>query len=150
MKWLVLIHVLSAIIGVGPTFYGHVLMRRGQTLDELRHSTKLSNRLDFFPKIGGTIAVISGFVLYFAGDYGKFTQVWLLGSLILYIVIQAVVVGMLMPVSKRLSTWIHDPANQKAKELPAEQMLLYMKANGLLYIASTLGTILFVLMIMKP
>jgi len=150
MKWLVLVHVLSAIIGVGPTFYAHVLMRKGQSIEELRHSTKLSKRLDFFPKIGGTIAVISGLILYFTGDYGKFTQLWLLGSLILYIAIQAVVIGMLMPVSNRFAAWIHDPVNKDAKDLPAEQTNLYRKANGLLYLASTLGTLLFILMIVKP
>jgi uncharacterized membrane protein len=38
MKILVLIHVLSAIIGVGPTFFAHVLLRKKQTLEELRMS----------------------------------------------------------------------------------------------------------------
>ncbi|MFC0274083.1 hypothetical protein ACFFIX_22300 [Metabacillus herbersteinensis] len=37
IKVLVLIHVLSAIIGVGPTFFAHVLTRKKQSVEQLRH-----------------------------------------------------------------------------------------------------------------
>ena len=50
MKFLVLIHVLSAIIGVGPTFFAHVLLRKTQTLEELRMSLRVGSRLEMFPK----------------------------------------------------------------------------------------------------
>ncbi|WP_239613703.1 DUF2269 family protein [Cohnella mopanensis] len=150
MKWLVLIHVLSAIIGVGPTFFGHVLVRNNQTLEQLRHSMKLAGRLDFFPKIGGSIAVISGILLISLNDYGSYTQMWLVGSLILYVLIQIVVIGFVAPAQKRVKQWVFDAANASKIELPQEQRVNLSRANAMLYAASVMGLALFVFMIIKP
>ena len=45
MEYLILIHVLSAIIGIGPTYFGHVLLRQNQSLDELRASLELARQI---------------------------------------------------------------------------------------------------------
>jgi hypothetical protein len=74
LKLLVLLHILSAIIGVVPTFFGHVILRRKQSLDELRSSLRVGRRLEAFPKIGGSIAVLSGLLFIWLGDYGSFMQ----------------------------------------------------------------------------
>ncbi|NOU91926.1 DUF2269 family protein [Paenibacillus sp. LMG 31456] len=150
MKWLVLIHVLSAVIGVGPTFFGHVLVRNNQTLEQLRHSMKLARLLDFFPKIGGSIAVISGILLITLGNYGSYTQMWILGSLILYVLIQIVVIGFVAPAQKRVAQWVFDATNLSKIELPQEQRGNLSRANTMLYAASAMGLVLFVFMIIKP
>jgi hypothetical protein len=150
LKLLVLLHILSAIIGVGPTFFGHVILRRKQSLDELRSSLRVGRRLEPFPKIGGSIAVLSGLLLIWLGDYGSFMQLWLFGSLILYIIIQIVAIGYAVPMQKKLAKWVLDPANQQVKELPNEQRNTLVKASNFYYLASAGGVILFIFMIMKP
>ncbi|KAA0547633.1 DUF2269 family protein [Bacillus sp. BGMRC 2118] len=151
LKVLVLIHVLSAIIGVGPTFFGHVLYRKNQTAVDLRHSMKLSNLLNFFPKIGGTLAVITGIILVIVGNYGSFfSTLWLIGSLVLYILIQIVVIAIIDPKAKKLSTWLFADENEAVTELPVEQRNELLSINKLTYLASTLGTLLFIFMIWKP
>ncbi|WP_247740879.1 DUF2269 family protein [Cohnella sp. LGH] len=150
MQWLVLIHVLSAIMGIGPTFFGHVLVRFNQTPEQLRHSLKLAGRLDFFPKVGGSLAVITGILLIVLNDYGTFTQLWLVGSLVLYVLIQIVVIGFVAPSQKRLAQWVFDEANLNKSELPWEQRRILAKANSMLYVASSMGLVLFVFMILKP
>ncbi|RED51821.1 MULTISPECIES: DUF2269 family protein [Cohnella] len=150
MQWLVLIHVLSAIMGIGPTFFGHVLVRINQTPEQLRHSLKLAGRLDFFPKVGGSLAVITGILLIVLNDYGTFTQLWLVGSLVLYVLIQIVVIGFVAPSQKRLAQWVFDEANLNKSELPWEQRKILAKANSMLYVASSMGLVLFVFMILKP
>jgi len=150
VKWLVLIHVLSAIIGIGPTFFGHVLVRNNQTLEQLRHSMKLAGKLDFFPKIGGSIAVITGILLISLNNYGSVTQIWILGSLILYVLIQILVIGFAAPAQKRVAQWLFDSANLSKSELPQEQRFHLSRANAMLYAASAMGLVLFVLMIIKP
>ncbi|WP_135557085.1 DUF2269 family protein [Paenibacillus cymbidii] len=150
MKWLVLVHVLSSIIGVGPTFFAHVLLRRSQTLPELRSSLAMNKKLELFPKVGGSLAVLSGLALFFAGEYGKFTQMWLLGSLILYVIIQIIVIAIITPRANRLSAWVFDPHNAAAAALPAEQSSLHAQVNRLFYAATACGVLLFSFMIMKP
>ncbi|RIW33990.1 DUF2269 family protein [Bacillus salacetis] len=151
MKFLILLHVLSAIIGVGPTFFAHVLVRKKQTAEHLRHSLKMSALLENFPKIGGSLAVITGLVLYFVGEYGAFTQVWLLGSLILYVLIQIIVIGFVTPQSNKLQEWLDAPENKDvAGELPEEAQELLNRMNSYFYFASALGITLFIFMILKP
>ncbi len=150
LKWLILIHVLSAIIGIGPTYFGHMLFRKKQTVQELRFSANMSRQLEYFPKIGGTVAVLSGLALVIIGNYGSFTQLWLIGSLILYVIIQIVVIGFMAPPVKKLSQWVNDPANQTAVGLPAEQQSWIGTIHSMNTIAAVLGTVLFVFMILKP
>jgi uncharacterized membrane protein len=147
LRWLVLFHVLSAIIGVGPAFFVHVLLRRNQTLDELNASLQLAKKLEYFPKIGGTLAVLSGFALYFVGNYGSFQQLWLLGSLVLYIAIQVIVIGFVTPRQKKLGESV---SAATGSTLTQEQQMLLKNVNMLFYVVSTLGILLFIFMIMKP
>ncbi|SNX70425.1 predicted integral membrane protein DUF2269 [Bacillus oleivorans] len=148
---MVLLHVLSAIIGVGPTFFSHVLLRKNQSIESLRLTAPLLKKLEFFPKIGGTIAVLSGLALFFLGEYGSFLQLWLIGSLILYIFIQIVVIGMVTPQMNKLNTWLNDPKNAAATgTLPEEPTSYLSKANQYFYVASGMGTLLFIFMILKP
>lgn len=142
MKFLILIHVLSAIIGVGPTFFSHVLLRRNQTTEELKASLALLKKLEVFPKVGGVLAVISGLILFFVGNYGSFLQIWLIGSLILYICIQVIVIGFAAPTVQKLSEFLDAHSDEYLKA--------HLKANRLFWLASALGTTLFVLMIIKP
>jgi uncharacterized membrane protein SirB2 len=106
MKWLILIHALAAIIGVGPTFFGHVLFRKKQSFEELKSSLAISKKLEYFPKIGGTIAVVTGFILFFIGNYGSFMQLWLMGSLVLYVLIQITAIFFVTPTANKLSEWV--------------------------------------------
>lgn len=150
MKLLVLVHVLSAIIGVGPTFFAHVLLRKNQSVESLRQSMAVGKHLEYFPKIGGLIAVLSGICLTVFGNYGSFLQIWLIGSLILYILIQIIVIGFIAPANRKLAAWIFDPQNLGATVLPEEIRKLHHRANRFYWAASVGGVLLFTLMILKP
>ncbi|MDR4887107.1 DUF2269 family protein [Fredinandcohnia sp. QZ13] len=150
MKFLILVHVLSAIIGVGPTFFAHVLLRKNQNAVQLRQSMALSQTLNFFPKIGGSIAVLTGILLVIIGNYGSFLNLWLIGSLIIYILIQIVVIGIIDPNAKKLAGWVFDENNKEAVDLPKEQSQLLSKISNQFYFATAFGVLLFILMIWKP
>lgn len=150
MEWLVLLHVLSAIIGIGPTYFSGVLLRSGQGLGTLRHNLALAKTLSNFPKIGGTVAVLSGLALVWLGNYGPLTQLWLLGSLALYVLIQVVVVGYAAPRTGRLASWASSPAGAGVGTLPPAQAALLGQIGGAHLLAGLLGVALFVLMILKP
>jgi hypothetical protein len=150
MKWLVLIHVLSAIIGIGPTFAFHILLRKNQSVPELRSSFKTISVLLLFPKVLGTLAVVSGLVLFFVGSYGSFTQLWAIGSLILYILTQIIVIGFFGRLSPHLEKWLVSPASQSLQALPEEQIKIQNKLSNHLNVVSLLAIVLFIFMILKP
>lgn len=146
---LVLIHVLSAVIGIGPTYFGHILLRKGQTLGQLRSSLGLMPLLEKFPKILGSLAAVSGILLAWLGDYG-FKQLWIYGSLSIYIIIQVVVIGFMAPAAHKLTAKVMASADALDKPTSAELYADVAKVNKLNYIATCLGVILFLFMFFKP
>lgn len=150
LQFLIVIHVLAAIIGIGPTFFGHVLLRKEQSVQELRHSLATVKKLEIFPKVGGSLAVITGFILYFVGDYGSFMQLWLIGTLILYILIQLIVIVMVGPKSKKLRKYLADPNTARLDALPDQYRKSFNKINQWYWLASTMGVLIFIFMILKP
>ncbi|CAG9620603.1 DUF2269 family protein [Sutcliffiella rhizosphaerae] len=150
MKWLVLIHVMVAIIGFGPTFFGNILLRKHQTISDLRHNVLLQHKLDYFPKIAGTLAVITGILLVLTGNYGSILQVWLLGSLILYLAIQFIIIGFISPSLNVMQRWLFNPDNRASTQLPPHQTAALHKINNLYCLTTFLAFFILVLMIMKP
>jgi uncharacterized membrane protein SirB2 len=151
MNVLILIHVLSAIVGIGPTFFAHLLTRPNKNVDELRIAMKYMKLLEFFPKIGGSISVLTGIALFLLGEYGPFTQIWLLGSLILYILIQIIVIGFITPSAKKVIEWLDLPENHELTGSPPEEIQsALVSIYRLFYLASSLGLLLFIFMILKP
>lgn len=145
MEWLVLIHILAAIIGVGPVFFYPVLFRKRQTDEELRYSVQLSSKLDLYPKAGGTLAVLSGILLVVLGSYGSFMKLWLFGSLVLYVVIQVIVIGMIAPRIKKLQAALTEKGNQEGI-----RDRLHLDIRKYFIMACALGLVLFIMMIAKP
>lgn len=150
LKFLILTHVLSAIIGIGPTFFAHVLLRKNQDAVQLRQTMALSHSLNYFPKIGGTLAVLTGLLLVFLGDYGSFLTFWILGAIILYVIVEVLVIGFIDPKAKKLAAWVFDENNKDAVDLPIEQNQLLSKISNQFWVATVLGILIFVLMIWKP
>lgn len=150
MEWLVTIHVLSAVLGIGPTYSGHILLRKKQSRDQLLESLSLFGLLNYFPKIGGSIAVVSGILLVALSGW-KFSDLWILGSLALYVLIQVVAVGMLGQVLKRLVQALNAAEDKERDPGETDGGSAHLaKANRLYNTASIMGTILILLMIIKP
>ena len=58
--------------------------------------------------------------------------------------------GMGTPKIGELAKWLFNPENIMATAFPKGQEELYIKVRRLLYAATSMGTILFILMILKP
>ncbi|WP_282936385.1 DUF2269 family protein [Paenibacillus sp. RC67] len=149
MKWLVLLHVLSSIIGIGPTYFIHVLYRKRQSVGELKQSLRLSALLDLFPKIGGSIAVISGIALVAMSPI-HFLDFWIIGSLLLYVMIQILVFGVITPKQMRLRDLLEETSLKDQEMLSEPLQLQVASINRMLLLIALLGILLFVLMFMKP
>ncbi|WP_239617512.1 DUF2269 family protein [Cohnella mopanensis] len=146
---LVAIHVLSAIIGIGPTYFSHVLLRKGQTLGQLKSSLTFIPLLEKFPKILGSVAVLSGILLAWLGDYG-FKQLWIYGSLAVYVIIQIIVVGFMAPAAKKLVAKAMASSDPVDQTVSSELQVDVSKVNNLNYLAAIFGIILFLFMFFKP
>lgn len=149
MKLLVWFHIMTAIIGIGPTFIMGIFFRKNQTVLQLQHSISLLNQALFFNKIGGPLVVLSGIALVIFGNYGGWLQLWILGSLFIYVVIFATS----MPLARKMKaieTWVNDPNHAEIKSLPEEQEKDVAWVKNIINIFHILSILLFSLMILKP
>jgi uncharacterized membrane protein len=150
MAFLAVVHVLAAVIGVGPTYFFPVLFRASTAPAELRGALAIAQRLARYPQIGGPIAVLSGIALVLSIDRHLFSQMWVYGSMSLFIAIQAVIMAVAVPATKKVAAWAFHPANANATALSAEAEATYRRLRTAHLVASALGTALFALMILKP
>jgi hypothetical protein len=150
MAFLALVHVLAAVIGVGPTYFFPILFRASAAPAELRGALAIGQRLARYPQIGGPIAVLSGIALVLTIDAHLFTRLWVYGSVALFVFIQAVIGAVAIPATKKVAAWALHPANADATSLSAEAEASYRRLRGAHWAAAVLGTALFVLMILKP
>lgn len=149
MEWLVLLHVLSAILGLGPAYAFPLVMKKTKSGKEMLQFVEIVGRLEIFPKAFGTIAVLSGLVLFWVGSYGAWTQVWIIGTLVVYAVTEVLVIGFLNPAAKRLQEQLSSASADTAAESPSLQSL-YARVRNLHVWACALGLVIYGLMIMKP
>jgi len=149
LQILVFIHVLSAIVGIGPTYFSHVLLRKGQTLGQLRSSVAYIPLLEKFPKVLGSLAVVSGILLAWLGDYG-FEFFWIYGSLALYVLIQIIVIAFMTPDTRKLIDGTKNAEGSPELKLSSTLEAQVARANRWNYVTAILGSLLFLLMFFKP
>ncbi|AJY77499.1 hypothetical protein VN24_04410 [Paenibacillus beijingensis] len=150
LEWLVLLHVMTAVLGLGPAYAFPFILRDASFAPEMEKTLGLVARLEMFPKIFGTLAVVSGLVLFWIGSYGSFTQLWILGTLILYVIIEVLIVGFLNPTVSKLQASLQALDMTGNSELPAHVKQMYAKVRNLHLWASVLSLIIFIFMILKP
>ncbi|TDF97083.1 DUF2269 family protein [Paenibacillus piri] len=150
MKWFVLLHVLTAIIGLGPAFAFPFLLRRTESIEDMVRALHSVARLELFPKLFGTIAVLSGLLLLWIGTYGSWLQIWIVGTLFLYLIIEVLVVVFLNPTAKKLYDSLTSLDMKSLPELPHQAAAMYTRVRNLHLWASVLSLFIFALMILKP
>lgn len=146
-QFLLIIHILSAIIGLGPGFVMIYLVTYAQTMEQLRYSYQLRHRVHIFVMIGGVGLLVTGIWMGLLNRV-LLTQGWYLMSLILYLI--ALAMGPL--VLKRLSTpikaflsepQVHDGIPQTYKQM-AQKLFFYERIEMIIFI------IIIILMVWKP
>jgi uncharacterized membrane protein len=151
MVGFIVIHVLSAVLGLGPAFAFPWMLREAATVMEMKKNVEQVAFLELFPKLFGTVAVLSGLALFFTGSYGSFTQLWLLGTLLIFIAIEILVIGFMAPATKALLELTNEVQSADALKRPADPLLrLYGRVRKLHVWSGVLGLVIFILMIAKP
>ncbi len=143
---LVVVHVFSAIIGIGPGFIMTFIAEKSDTMSQLRHAYYLRNRIHIFIMVGGTLLLITGIWMGFINP-SLFAQGWYVISLVLYMITLAVGPMILAPCVKPIKDLL---ANIEGEEVPkeyhqyAKRLFFYERITNIILI------IIIVLMVTKP
>lgn len=143
---LVLIHIFSAILGMGPGFILTTVVKSGDTMTELRHSYAIRHRLHIFVMVGGILLLVSGLLMGAINPY-LFTMGWYVTSLLLFLVALAMGPFALTPKSKPVKALLE---SHQGEDIPPEYFPLAKALFRVEHIENTLFLIIIALMILKP
>ncbi|MBS1763533.1 MAG: DUF2269 family protein [Bacteroidetes bacterium] len=143
---LVVIHVLSAILGLGPGFVMIYVVTRATNMTELRHAYLIRNRLHSFVIVGGTLLILSGLAMGFLTPY-LFSAFWYVTALVLFLIALAFGPLVLSPRSKPIKELLK---NHQGENIPeayyplAKKLFFYERIENVIFI------VIIMLMVLKP
>lgn len=150
MAWLVFLHVVSAVVGLGPAYAFPLMLKKEQSLVEVKRMVDLVARIEMLPKIFGGLTLISGLLLMWLGNYGSFFTLWIGGSLVLFILVEVVIIGFLTPAAKRLSAALLELLEQGASETNAHTLQLLSKVRNFHITSCVMVLVIIAFMVVKP
>ncbi|MFP7298817.1 DUF2269 family protein [Neobacillus niacini] len=145
-EMIVVLHIFSAIMGMGPGFILTTVVKSGNTMTELRHSYAIRHKLHIFVMVGGTLLLITGLIMGFMNP-SLFKMGWYVTSLILFLIALASGPILLSPRSKPVKALL---ASHKGEEIPDEYYRLSKILFRYEHLANVIFIIIIALMILKP
>lgn len=148
--FLVIIHILSAIVGLGPGFVLTYMVMKATNMAELRHGYKLRKQIHIFVMIGGTLLLVTGILMGIINPY-LFKQGWYSISLILYLLALAASPLLLRKEAKPINQFLAEYEEEHDKAAIPQ---IYLDLSKRLYLYEHITNVFFILiiilMILKP
>lgn len=145
-RMLILIHIFSAILGLGPGFILIYVVRQANTMTELRHAYAIRRRLHTFVMIGGSLLLLTGLGMGMLNPY-LFYAGWYSTALFLFLIALAFGPLVLSPKSKPIKKLL---LNHSSEEIPKEYYALARKLFFYERIENTIFICIIILMVLKP
>jgi uncharacterized membrane protein len=145
-KLAVVVHIFSAILGIGPGFILTTIVKSGKTMTELRHSYAIRQKLHIFVMIGGTLMLITGLTMGSINTY-LFHMGWYVTSLILFLIALALGPFALAPKAKPIKALLETHSDET---IPSDYYRLAKQLFIIEYIENFIFLIIIALMILKP
>ena len=143
---LLLAHILSAIVGLGPGFVMIYIVTKAGTMTEFRHAYMIRNRLHIFVMIGGTMLLLSGLAMGIMRPY-LFHAGWYVTSLTLFLIALGFGPLVLSPRSKPVKALLK---SHTGDNIPGEYYRLSKKLFFYERIENLIFLIIIALMALKP
>lgn len=145
-KMLLLVHVLSAILGMGPGFVLIYVVTKATNLTELRHAYSIRTRLHNFIMVGGSLLILTGLTMGFLRPY-LFGMGWYVTSLILFLIALGFGPLILSPLSKPIKKLLKNATGEEISEeyhRMSRKLFFYERIENVIFL------IIIVLMVLKP
>lgn len=145
-KLLVIIHIFSAIMGMGPGFILTRIVKSADTMTKVKHAFAIRRDLHILVMIGGTLLLLTGLLMGALHPY-LFRMGWYVTSIVLFFVGLAMGPLVLSPRSKPIKALLE---SYDGEEIPDE----YIKLSKELFRYERLENFIFILiialMVLKP
>lgn len=145
-KLVVVIHVIASIVGIVPAFVLPILTSSAKTGSQLRFVFGLMKKINRFPKTGGVTLIVTGILLMIIDKMGL-SVLWLNLSLLFFIVIEVIIIGMVEPRLKKLTQLV---MTSEGEEIPEGYTTAMNKIAPLEAAVHVLTIVIIILMVVKP
>ncbi|KGR74930.1 DUF2269 family protein [Ureibacillus sinduriensis] len=145
-KFLLSIHILGAICGLGATFASPFVMKSARNVRSAFTAHMVNAKIEKLAKIGSIALVASGLVMGFIHPY-LFTTGWYIASIVLYILTQPVVAYVLPRYERAMLEIL---GQTKGDDLPSEYIQVANKTKPFTFTTYFLLILLVFLMVFKP
>lgn len=143
---IVLIHVLAAVIGMGPSFVFPIISSFGTTKQSLQLINHIIEKSEKVVTIGSIVLLLTGLTMG-ALNPDLFSQIWYIASIILFFVALYLSVGF---AGKRTKQAVALLNAHKGEDIPSEVVTLN-KSVGMAGMSSALiAVVMIFLMSVKP
>jgi len=142
----VVLHVLAAVVGMGPTFVFPLIRKSATNGSQLRFAVGLIQKLEQLPNIGGAVLVVTGILLMILNKTGL-SLMWLNVSIVLLIVMIVLLIGFIGPRMKKATQLV---LSSQGEQIPAEYMQSMKAITPLEKAVQAIIVAVIVLMVLKP
>ena len=145
-SFILLIHILSAILGMGPGFVMIYVISKATNLSELKHAYIIRNRLHQFVMVGGTFLILSGITMGIMQPY-LFYRGWYVSSIVLFLIALSFGPFVLAPKSKPIKELLNQHTRENIPEAyypMAKKLFFYERIENSIFI------LIIILMVLKP
>ena len=144
--WILLIHILGAVIGLGSSFALPVIMSRPQTVSQAKFAFQLSAGVEKLAKIGSITLLVTGLILGALSPH-LFTEIWYIASIVIYIAVQPIIAGIL---PKKAAAQMAILEAHEGEELPEPYHILSKQMAPYNHIMHFSAVLLILFMTIKP
>ncbi|EKN67609.1 hypothetical protein BABA_12805 [Neobacillus bataviensis LMG 21833] len=145
-SFVLLIHIVGAVVGLGSTFGMPVLMGRVKNVSQAKFALLVSQGTEKLAKIGSIALLVTGIIMAIMNP-DLFKQIWYIASIVIYIAVQPIAAGIL-PKKAKLQMEILE--KHQGEDLPEEYNMVAKQAIPLNNILHVSAIVLIILMTIKP
>jgi uncharacterized membrane protein len=140
------LHIVSAVIGIGPIFIYPLLIGAAKTVSQLRFVFRIITKINIFHSIGSTILIGTGIWMMIEFKTG-FHLMWLNLSLLLTALLSVIVLFLVAPCTKTMREILK---HAEGEEIPQAYDEVKKRWNVYQFILYTDILLILILMATKP
>lgn len=143
---LIVVHILSAIVGVGPVLFINFILRKTKNNEELMYAHRLVEKLNRNANVGFGLLLLTGLLMGWINPF-YFQMTWYVVSLSLFLLSACYAIFIIEPKLKQLAQIV---SNAKVSTISDEYRALYKKKAAYDVVGNMLLIAIIILMILKP
>lgn len=145
---LLVVHILSAILGVGPVFLFNMILSKAHTAEQLRYAHRIVNRLNRNANMSFVLILLTGLAMGWLNPW-LFRMEWYIAALTLFFISGLYVITAVEPLLKQMSR-IAAQTEDDCGDVPREHAAIFRKKQVRDRVSTIMALVIILLMVLKP